>query len=182
MLGGRGRMLAEFSPQILDFLYGRYEKRDLGLLDSVTGTFSFNRQQDGTRTQTLLSTNTITEDYSEVRVFGYSGQATTHWGDRQHIVFGGELYAENIDATRFLQNPVSANRNPARALEISARITQATGGRDPRQLDTLALAFAASGQPEDARQAWLRAVELARAAGDAELVAALEARLSTPRR
>ena len=116
LLGGRGRMLAEFAPQILDYLYGRYEKRDLGLLDSVTGTFSFNRQQDGTRTQTLRSTNTITEDYSEVRVFGYSGQATTQWGDRQHIVFGGELYAENINATRFLMNPVSGNRNPARAL------------------------------------------------------------------
>lgn len=73
-------------------------------------------------------------------------------------------------------------RNPARALEISARITQATGGRDPRQLDTLALAFAASGQPDDARQAWTRAADLARAAGDAELVAALEARLSAARR
>ncbi len=76
----------------------------------------------------------------------------------------------------------AALRNPARALEISARITQATSGRDPRQLDTLALAFAASGQSEDARQAWLRAVVLARAAGDTELVAALEARLSPPRR
>jgi protein O-mannosyl-transferase len=73
-------------------------------------------------------------------------------------------------------------RDPARALEISARITQATGGNDPRQLDTLALAFAASGQPDDARQAWTRAAELARAAGDAELASALDARLSAPRR
>lgn len=73
-------------------------------------------------------------------------------------------------------------RNPGRALEISARLTQATGGRDPRQLDTLALAFAAAGQPQDARQAWTRAAALARAAGDAELAATLAARLAPPPR
>lgn len=116
LLGGRGRMLADFSPQTLDFLYGRFEKRALGWLDSVTGTFSLNRQQDGTRTQSLRSSNTITEDYSEVRVYGYSGQATTHWGDRQSIVFGGEIYAEGIDSARNLLNPVNGNRVPARAL------------------------------------------------------------------
>jgi outer membrane receptor protein involved in Fe transport len=127
LLGGRGRMLADFSPQILDFLYGRYEKRDLGWLDSVTGTFSFNRQQDGTQTQTLRSTNTITDDFSEVRVLGYSGQATKQIGDRQHLVFGGEFYAENIDATRFLLNPVNGSRTAARALYPNGSDYRTTG-------------------------------------------------------
>ena len=116
LLGGRGRMIADFSPQILDFLYGRYEKRNLGILDSLTGTFSFNRQQDGTQVQTLRSTGSITDDRSEVRVQGYSGQASTHIGDRQHIVFGGELYAEKIDATRHLINPLTGTQAEARAL------------------------------------------------------------------
>ncbi|MDZ7636824.1 MAG: TonB-dependent receptor [Bryobacterales bacterium] len=116
LLGGRGRMLADFSPQILDFFYGRYEKRNLRFLDSVTGTYSFNRQQDGTQTQTLRSSGTITDDRSEVRVHGYSGQATAHWRDRHRIAFGGEIYAESIDASRLLINPLTDARVPARAL------------------------------------------------------------------
>lgn len=127
LLGGRGRMLADFTPQTLDFFYGRYEKRDLRWLDSVTGTFSINRQQDGTRTQTLRSTNTITDDRSTVRVLGYSGQATAHLGDRQQLVFGGELYEESIDATRLLVNPVTSSRTPARALYPNGSEYRTTG-------------------------------------------------------
>jgi outer membrane receptor protein involved in Fe transport len=127
LLGGRGRMLADFTPQTLDFFYGRYEKRDLRWLDSVTGTFSINRQQDGTRTQTLRSTNTITDDRSTVRVLGYSGQATAHIGDRQQLVFGGELYEESIDATRLLVNPVTSSRTPARALYPNGSEYRTTG-------------------------------------------------------
>lgn len=127
LLGGRGRMLADFTPQTLDFFYGRYEKRDLRWLDSVTGTFSINRQQDGTRTQTLRSTSTITDDRSTVRVLGYSGQATAHIGDRQQLVFGGELYDESIDATRLLVNPVTSSRTPARALYPNGSEYRTTG-------------------------------------------------------
>jgi hypothetical protein len=81
---------------------------------------------------------------------------------------------------RLLVTAEPAAPAPARALGSRAHHA-ATSGRDPRQLDTLARP---SPRPvsRDARQAWLRAVVLARAAGDTELVAALEARLSPPRR
>ena len=72
----------------------------------------------------------------------------------------------------------SSLRDPGNALAIAAQLTQMTGGRDPRLLDTLAMAFAAAGQPVDARQALERAVSLAREAGDADLTATLAQRLA----
>ncbi len=116
LLGGRGRMIQEFAPQVLDFLYGRYERRNWGFLDSLTGTVSLNRQEDGTRVQTLRDTGLITEDASIVAMTGYAAQATTHVGERQSIVFGGEFYDEGIDSTRALRNPLTGTVTAARAL------------------------------------------------------------------
>jgi len=73
-------------------------------------------------------------------------------------------------------------RDPARGLALAARAAQATGMREPRLLDTLALGFLAAGQLEDARQAWSRAAALAREAGNHELAATLTARLASLRR
>lgn len=127
LLGGRGRMIQDFSPQVLDFLYGRYEKRQWGFLDTLTSTLSWNRQQDGTRQQTLRSTGTITEDESTVRMAGYAGQATTHIGSRQSIVFGAEFYDEAIDSARMNRNPVTGATQVARGLYPNGSSYRTTG-------------------------------------------------------
>ncbi|MCU0228460.1 MAG: TonB-dependent receptor, partial [Bryobacterales bacterium] len=127
LLGGRGRMIQEFSPQVLDFLYGRYERRNWGFLDSLTGTVSLNRQEDGTRVQTLRSSGTITEDDSTVAMKGYAAQATTHVGQRQSIVFGGEFYDEAIDSVRALRNPATGVATAARALYPNGSRYRTTG-------------------------------------------------------
>jgi protein O-mannosyl-transferase len=85
--------------------------------------------------------------------------------------------ASNLARLLLTAEPASL-RDPANALAIAARFTQMTGGRDPRLLDTLAMAFTAAGQPVDARQALERAVSLARDAGDADLTATLARRLA----
>ncbi len=69
--------------------------------------------------------------------------------------------ANNLARLLLTAEPVSL-RDPGNALAIAAQLTQMTGGRDPRLLDTLAMAFTAAGQPVDARQALERAVSLAR--------------------
>jgi len=108
--GGLGRLQSDLLPQVLDFSYLRYEKTALGPLDSLVGTFSFNRQQDGTVRQNLRSTDRVTTDVNSVGAFGYATQATAHLGSRQAIVFGGEVYRENIASTRNDFDP-AANRN-----------------------------------------------------------------------
>ncbi len=85
--------------------------------------------------------------------------------------------ANNLARLLLTAEPPSL-RDPGNALAIAAQLTTLTGGRDPRLLDTLALAFAAAGQPVDARQALERAVGLARDAGDAALAGELERRLA----
>ena len=73
-------------------------------------------------------------------------------------------------------------RDPDVALALAAQLNDATGGRDPRVLDTLALALAATGRTSDAAQALDAAVALAREAGDADLAATLaQRRASLPR-
>ena len=114
--GGLGRLQSEFEPQGLHFLYARYEKLGLGPLDSLAGTFSLNSQSDGSLRQGLRAVDTITTDESLVNAFGYAAQAATHIGRRQALVFGGEVYDERIDATRFEESPVTGARVEKRAL------------------------------------------------------------------
>ncbi|HEX9001341.1 MAG TPA: TonB-dependent receptor [Blastocatellia bacterium] len=114
--GGLGRLQSDFAPQTLDFFYARYEKQRLGWLDSVSGTFSINTQRDGSARQNLLATDRITTDDNAVAVYGAAGQATTSFGPRQAVVFGGELYRELIRASRVEFNPVTRVSAQRRAL------------------------------------------------------------------
>ena len=114
--GGLGRLRSDFAPQELDFAYARYEKRRLGLFDAVSGTFSINAQRDGSIRQNLRATDTITTDDNNVVSYGYAGQATTHLGQRQALVFGGEYYRELLRASRVEVNPATGAAVQRRAL------------------------------------------------------------------
>lgn len=107
LLGGLGRLISDFTPQTLNWFYTRYEVLEKGPFDSISGTFAFNQQIDGSRRQNLLATDSITSDLSTVNVFGYTGQATTHFGGKALMSFGGDIYDEHIDSSREVLNPVS---------------------------------------------------------------------------
>src|SRR5262245_59990205 len=62
-----------------------------------------------------------------------------------------------------------AVRDGALALRLALAVRERTGGRDPRVLDTLAAAYAAAGQKDNAQKTALDAVALARALGDRAL-------------
>ncbi len=105
--GGNGNLINSFDPQVLDFFYARYEKQGLGWLDSLSGTFSYNRQRDARRAQggsgnPLAS---ITSENNVTSVFGYQGQGTTHFGRHHIVLFGGEFYDEFIGSTATTLNP-----------------------------------------------------------------------------
>jgi tetratricopeptide (TPR) repeat protein len=67
-------------------------------------------------------------------------------------------------------------RNPSRAWELADRAVRVTAGRDPRMLEILSVAQAASGRLADAAATARRAAEVARGRGDRALVSALEYR------
>ena len=114
--GGLGRLQSSFEPQSLHFLYGRYEKLGLGWLDSLTGTFSLNSQQDGSLRQGQRGTDRVIRDENRVDAFGYVLQATTHLGSRQVVVFGGEIYDERVTARRDETDPLQGRTVERRAL------------------------------------------------------------------
>lgn len=108
--GGLGRLQGLFTPQLLNLFYTRYETLRAGPLDSLTGTFSINSQEDGFVRQNLRATDPVTREWGRTTSWGYTGQGAGHFGAHNTLVFGGEFYNEHIAATRF------ENRNALRPL------------------------------------------------------------------
>lgn len=125
--GGLGRVRSEFSPQRLQFAYGRYETLAAPGLDSLTATVSINAQTDGSVRQNLRFTDAVTADRVAVAAFGYAGQATTHFTTRDAVVFGGELYDEHVDAMRDVTNPLTGLTNQQRALYPNGSVYRTAG-------------------------------------------------------
>ena len=116
LLGGLGRVRSDFAPQDLHFGYARHEWLKPGWLDSWTNTLSVNAQRDGSVRQNLRLTERVTTDDNLVTAFGYASQATTHFGKRQAVIFGGELYRELIRASRVEFDPTTNISTQRRAL------------------------------------------------------------------
>jgi hemoglobin/transferrin/lactoferrin receptor protein len=117
--GGLGRLRSDFAPQDLHFGYVRHEWLQVGwpgFLDAWTNTISVNAQRDGSIRQNLRNTDRVTTDDNVVTAFGYASQATTHFGTRQALVFGGEGYRELIRASRVDFDPVTNTSVQRRAL------------------------------------------------------------------
>jgi hemoglobin/transferrin/lactoferrin receptor protein len=114
--GGLGRLRSDFAPQDLHFGYVRHEWLQAGWLDAWTNTISVNAQRDGSIRQNLRTTDRVTTDDNVVTAVGYASQATTHFGARQALVFGGEGYRELIRASRVEFDPVTNTSVQRRAL------------------------------------------------------------------
>jgi len=73
-------------------------------------------------------------------------------------------------------------RDPGRAIALAERAASGGGARSPSVFDALAAAYAAAGRYDEATETALRAEELARAAGNERLAAAIRSRLAEYRR
>jgi spermidine synthase len=67
--------------------------------------------------------------------------------------------------------------DPIRAVTLAERACELTGNSNANFLDTLAVAYAAAGRFNDAIATAQKAIELARSAGQSQLVAEIETRL-----
>ena len=115
--GGNGNLINAFNPQVLDFFYARYERQQLGWLDSLWGTFSLNRQRDDRQFQGGSGNPqaTISSEENATTVFGYQLQGSTHAGRRHVLLFGGEAYDEYIASRARTLNPASGATATVRA-------------------------------------------------------------------
>jgi len=81
---------------------------------------------------------------------------------------------ENILALLLATAPQSSLRNGPRALELASKASQATGGRDPMILRTLAAAYAETGKFPDAAETARHALQLAQAQSNKTLAGQLQ--------
>ena len=125
--GGLGRLRSDFQPQRLQFFYTRYEKLGVGKLDWLSGTFSINSQRDGSIRQGLRPTDRIVQDDVDVAALGYAAQAGAHLGRRHALVFGGEIYDEQVDAFRNETDPTTGAVDQKRALYPDGSRYRTTG-------------------------------------------------------
>ncbi|MBI4853107.1 MAG: TonB-dependent receptor [Acidobacteria bacterium] len=114
--GGNGNLIQGFDPQTFDFFYARYQKQQVGFFDSLTGTFSFNRQRDDRQSQggNGDQRGTITTEFNKTDAFGYSLLASTHVGKNNILLVGADFYDEYVDSTSFTTSPVTGRSSVAR--------------------------------------------------------------------
>lgn len=116
LLGGLGRTISAFEPQVLNWFHGRYERFGWAGLDSLSSTFSINSQTDGGVRQNLRFTDPVTRDHNRVRAYGYTAQATAHRGARWVTAFGGDLYDERVRSQRRVYDPATGAETRRRPL------------------------------------------------------------------
>lgn len=124
--GGLGNLVNDFDPQTLDFAVARFSRVDVGFLDSLSATFSYNGQRDDRRFQNINNARTglrspVTDESNRADVFGYQAQAATRVGDRHSIAFGGEFYDEFIRSDRTELRYSGASGGFADAVGMRAR-------------------------------------------------------------
>jgi outer membrane receptor protein involved in Fe transport len=100
LLGGLGRLQSRFEPQTLDFGYVRVEHVRSGLFESISGTVSFNRQNDGSLRQGQRLQDPVITDRVRIRTAGFAGQAVARVRQRHLFVFGSDVYDETAGASR----------------------------------------------------------------------------------
>ena len=107
---------------------------------------------------------------------GQTDQAFAHFRKAMEIQPSNEAIPNNL-AWLLATSPDASQRNGIKAVEFAQQTIELTGENDPSSLDTLAAAFAESGDYERALEAATHALERAKSANDKDLAAQIEQRL-----
>jgi len=109
LLGGDGTLIGDLRNLMNDLFYLRYDKVDVGWLDGVTLTYSFNSQREERVNQGGNGNPraSINHEYERINVHGLSAYASKLIGSRQNLLFGGEFYNERMHSPAFGTNPVT---------------------------------------------------------------------------
>jgi len=105
---------------------------------------------------------------------GRSGEAVAIL-DRASADHPGDVNLKHNLARMLATADDESVRDPERAIALAKDVCASTGNRDPRALDTLALAYAAAGERTAARDTARAAAALARQMGDPATAAAIDA-------
>jgi len=109
LLGGDGNLIADLRNLRNDLFYARLSKQNLGFLDNASFTLSYNGQREerinqGGQGKPLAA---ITNQRERTNVLGFNFHLDKQLGDRNTLLFGGDIYRDKIKAPAFTTDPVT---------------------------------------------------------------------------
>jgi outer membrane receptor protein involved in Fe transport len=109
LLGGDGNLIADLRNLMTDLVYGRLFKQDLGFFDNASFTVSYNGQREERINQGGQGNpfGAITNQRERTNVLGFNFYVDKNIGDRNTILFGGDIYRDKITAPAFTTDPVT---------------------------------------------------------------------------
>jgi outer membrane receptor protein involved in Fe transport len=127
LLGGDGNLIADLRNLMTDLFYLRLFKQNLGFFDNGSFTFSYNGQREERINQGGQGNPfaAITNQRERTNVFGFNFHLDKQLGERNHFLFGADVYRDKINAPAFTTDPVgrtviaSRPRIPHRARYLS---------------------------------------------------------------
>lgn len=116
LLGGDGNLIADLRNLMTDLFYARLFKQNLGFFDNASFTFSYNGQREERINQGGQGNpiGAITNQRERTNVFGFNFFVDKKLGDNNTLLFGGDVYHDQIAAPAFTLDPVSGTFSASR--------------------------------------------------------------------
>ena len=116
LLGGDGNLIADLRNLMTDLFYARLVKQNLGIFDNASFTFSYNGQREERINQGGQGdpNGTITSQRERTNVFGFNFNIDKRLGERNTLLFGGDIYRDKINAPAYTLNPITRVTTPSR--------------------------------------------------------------------
>lgn len=116
LLGGDGNLIADLRNLMTDFFYIRVSKQRLGVFDNASFTLSYNSQREERLNQGGQGNpvGTITSQPERTSVLGFNFYLDKQLGERNTLLFGADVYRDNIFALGNTYDPVTRITTPSR--------------------------------------------------------------------
>jgi protein O-mannosyl-transferase len=161
-------------------------RRNLTLINDARGARGIARTRGGQYAEALqdlrAALETRPDDPAIINALAFALVQTGRWSEAAAVLKQAIAHRPQDDeiahnlARVLATAPDPAVRNGAMALRLALAVRDRTGGRDPRVLDTLAAAYALTGESELAVKTASEAAALARQLGDFEMARDIDAR------
>lgn len=109
LLGGDGNNIADLRNLMTDTFYARLFRQNFGIFDNGSFTFSYNGQREERINQggNGNPAGAITNQRERTNVLGFNFYLDKEIGERNSLLFGGDVYRDKMTAPAFTLDPVT---------------------------------------------------------------------------
>ncbi|MBI3651305.1 MAG: TonB-dependent receptor [Acidobacteria bacterium] len=109
LIGGDGNLIADLRNLMNDLFYARYNRLGVGIFDTFSATYSFNKQREERVNQggNGNPNASINHEYESTKAHGLQAHLGKQLGAKNSLLLGGDYYFETIAAPSFGVNPTT---------------------------------------------------------------------------